>query len=83
MGDELSPAWGWVWRQLSSCALEGLSLHLGSECLATSVAGNHNFKMLIVVRLIHPCSTSTGKLFHVDSKSVVWVALVDVYVPLL
>lgn len=57
-----------------------LSLHL-SERLVSKEAGNHSFKVLIVVRLIHPCSTSTGKEFHMVSKSVVWVAPVGAFVP--
>lgn len=79
-GDELSPARWWVRRQLSSCVLEGLSLHL-SEHLNSSVAGSHNFQVLTVVILIHLCSTSRGKEFHVDS--VVWIAPIHtgVYVP--
>lgn len=80
MGNELSPESWWVWRRLNSCALEGLSLHL-SESLVSSVAGKHNFQVLTVVRLIHPCLTWRGKEFHADSKSIVCVAPVGVCVP--
>lgn len=69
----------WVWGQLNSCALEVLPLHF-CESVVSSVAGKHNFQVQKVMGLIHPCSTWREKEIHVDSKSVVCIAPVQVYV---
>ena len=79
MGNELSPRRLWVWRQLSSRALEVLPSHF-SGSLVSSVAGKHNFQVQTVVGLMHPCSTLREKEIHMDSKSVVCVAPVQIYV---
>lgn len=79
MGNDFSPGRLWVWRQLSSGALEVLPSHF-SESLVSSVAGKHNFQLQTVVGLIHPCSTLREKEIPIDSQSVVCVAPIQVYV---